>query len=176
MNAADLAQVRSFPGAVEPAAILAKCAKYPARIARTDYGRDDLRHGRVSWVNDPALMDQMWKMVQQINAEFFRFDLEGILEPLQYAVYEVGDHFGWHVDAVAGQKPYRKLSLSIQLSGPPDYDGGELQMQLGCWTVQMPKDAGDVIAFPTWLPHRVQPVTHGIRHALVVWAHGPVFK
>lgn len=176
MTAAELAQVRSFSGAVDARPIRDICAKYPKRAAKADYARDDLRQGSVSWIGDAELKDRLWQMVQQINAEFFRFDLDGILEPLQYAVYGPGDHFGWHVDAVAGQKPYRKLSLSVQLSDPGEYEGGDLQMQLGCWTMPMPKGLGDVIAFPTWLPHRVLPVTSGVRHALIVWAHGPVFK
>jgi len=176
MNAAELAQARAFTGAVDPAPILETCARYQVRKATANYAPDNHRAGTVRWVDDYRLTDQMWRIVQDINAEFFRFDLEGISEPLQYAVYEVGDHFGWHVDALPGQKPYRKLALSVQLSGPDDYDGGELQMQLGCWTVEMPKGRGDVIAFPSWLPHRVQPVTRGIRHALVVWAHGEPFR
>lgn len=175
MSAADLAQVRVFPAALDAVAIREACAKYPPTRAKADYAPGDLRKGRVSWIDD-GLKDQLWRLVSDINAEFFRFDLDGILEPLQYAVYGPGDHFGWHVDAVAGQKPYRKLSLSVQLSDPSDYDGGELQMQLGCWTMTMPKGLGDVIAFPTWLPHRVLPVTRGVRHALVVWAAGPVFR
>lgn len=176
MSAADLAQVRVFRDALDAGNILKVCGRYPVTQARADYAREDLRQGRVSWVEDAALKEQLWCLVREINGEFFRFDLEGILEPLQYAVYGLGDHFGWHVDAVAEQKPYRKLALSVQLSQPAEYEGGELQMQLGCWTMQMPAGLGDVIAFPSWLPHRVLPVTKGVRHALVVWAHGPVFR
>jgi len=175
-EARDLAQARVFPALLDVEPILATCQKYPPQPAKADYAREDLRRGKVSWVNDRILRKRLWRLVQDINREFFQFELEGILEPLQYAVYESGDHFGWHVDAVAGQKPFRKLSLSIQLSAETDYDGGDLQMQLGCWTLPMPKGLGDVIAFPTWLPHRVEPVTRGIRHALVVWAHGPAWK
>lgn len=118
----------------------------------------------------------MWHIVRDLNREFYHFDLQGILEPLQYAKYEVGDHFGWHVDAAAGQEPYRKLALSIQLTPESEYEGGELQMQLGCWTMQMPKGPGDIIAFPSWTPHRVLPVSRGTREALVVWAHGKPFR
>ena len=167
---------RSFPAILDPAPILEVCSQYPEVTAKADYGSDHLRRGRVSWVDDAPLKARMWEIVQEINATYFGFELEGILEPLQYAAYGVGDRFGWHVDMAADQKPYRKLSLSVQLSAPEDYDGGELEMQLGCWTRQMPKGRGDVIAFPTWAPHRVEPVSRGTRHALVVWAHGAPFR
>jgi len=175
-DAQDLAQVRVFRAALDPGPILDVCLKGSPQPARADYARDDLRKGRVCWVNDRALRKRLWRLIQDINREFYRFDLKGILEPLQYAIYGEGDHFGWHVDMAAGQKPLRKLSLSIQLSDESDYEGGELQMQLGCWTLPMPKGVGDVIAFPTWLQHRVLPVTRGVRRALVVWAHGDQFR
>lgn len=170
-----LPQARAFPGALDARAIRSVCERYPAQEAIAKDAREDLRRGHVRWVDDPALKDEMWGVLRQINAQFYGFRLEGILEPLQYATYGPGDRFGWHMDAGSDQMPLRKLSLSVQLSESHEYKGGDLQVRSGCEIHSMPRGIGDVIAFPSWLLHRVEPVISGERHALVVWAHGDEF-
>jgi len=59
------------------------------------------------------------------------------------------------------------------LSDPDEYEGGELEINIGANTfdkVEMEK--GDVVFFDSWFTHRVNPVTRGTRRALVFWVHG----
>jgi PKHD-type hydroxylase len=72
------------------------------------------------------------------------------------------------------RKARRKLSLVCQLSDPSEYEGGELQINTGeIFTPE--KQKGTVILFPSYLLHRVTPVTKGTRRSLVLWIEGPAF-
>jgi len=70
----------------------------------------------------------------------------------------------------------RKLSLSVQLSDPAQYEGCDLEFHGGNRTETAPRDRGAVIAFPSYVLHRVTPCTKGTRKALVAWTTGPQFK
>ena len=124
-----------------------------------------------------ALFAKIGATVQRLNAQFFRFDVSE-LEPMQYAVYNgvEGGHYGWHVDCGPSNVKPRKLSLSIQLSDPGDYEGCDLQFRFGPGIETAPRARGAVIAFPSFYLHRVTPVASGTRKALVVWANGPDFR
>jgi len=72
----------------------------------------------------------------------------------------------------------RKLALTVQLSDPSEYDGGEFEVWFGGSEefVEVPRQKGDVIIFPTFLMHRVKPITRGQRKALVFWTGGEPFR
>jgi PKHD-type hydroxylase len=118
--------------------------------------------------------------VGQCNKEFFNFDISSLHENLQYTEYDESyqGRYDWHFDV--GEGPLncgRKLSVSIQLSDPSEYDGGDLQFSLdGDRTVIAEKDQGTMIIFPSYLRHRVTPVTRGARRSLVTWITGPPFR
>ena len=105
-------------------------------------------------------------------------DLVGFAEPVQYTVYEAPSvGYEWHVDMVdAPSEVQRKLSLTLQLSDPADYEGGALEFRDGCSVVAAPRERGAVVAFPSWAHHRVTPVTRGVRRSLVAWVGGPCFR
>jgi len=73
-------------------------------------------------------------------------------------------------------KVQRKLSLSVQLSHGHDYEGCDLQFVGGNKTETGPRERGTVIAFPSYVLHRVTPIVSGTRKALVVWTTGPNFR
>jgi PKHD-type hydroxylase len=74
-----------------------------------------------------------------------------------------------------GSSP-RKLSLILQLSDATEYEGGELQLKDSSDHTAVERKKGHLIAFPSYLLHRVTPVTKGIRRSLVVWISGPAFR
>lgn len=76
----------------------------------------------------------------------------------------------------------RKLSCTISLNDPSEYEGGNLRFDLGphrddryhtCTTIR-PK--GSVVIFPSFVYHQVTPVTKGTRYSLVCWNLGPPWK
>ena len=108
--------------------------------------------------------------------KFFEFDLTCLAEGVQFTEYLApGGKYDWHVDAGPGVD-VRKLSLTVQLTDPDNYEGGELELNADGEPVTMDKVRGRAFAFPSWVLHRVKPVTTGVRHSLVVWVAGPAFR
>jgi PKHD-type hydroxylase len=147
------------------------------RTGRMMYGRPNVRKSRIAWLGVQAqtewLYDKIWKTFCAVN-RWYEFELLGLVDEVQYATYEVGDNFDWHLDTGGGQTSTRKISMSVQLSDERDYVGGDLEFS-ACSLVT-PRRRGTVIAFPSFLSHRITQVTDGVRTSLVAWAHGPVFK
>jgi len=136
------------------------------------------RISRVAWLpNDSRwgwLYQAMHGYVQQFNLHY-GFDVWGFHESMQYLEYGQGGHFDWHVDAgVPGAAP-RKLSFTLQLSDPASYDGGDLEVW-GADRAVVSRARGTLICFPSFVLHRVTPVTRGMRRAIVAWATGEPFR
>jgi PKHD-type hydroxylase len=72
--------------------------------------------------------------------------------------------------------PVRKLSISIQLTNPEEYEGGELYLYDDDKGTLMDKTQGTLIIFPSYVLHEVTPVTKGERNSLVTWVTGKQFK
>ena len=118
---------------------------------------------------------RIYGAVNEAN-KYFKFDLRGF-KAIQIARYDVGGHFNtWHSDMGLGMSSLRKLSISVQLSGPEDYDGGKLEFQVLQDELQHSKERGTTILFPPYMTHRVTPVTRGTRWSLVAWIMGPPFR
>jgi predicted 2-oxoglutarate/Fe(II)-dependent dioxygenase YbiX len=123
------------------------------------------------------LYDRIWAAAQECNRQFFCVDLAGVEANIQLARYDSSDQgfYDWHTD-FAGIRPLRKISVSIQLSGAEHYDGGDLELKYGTRPQAMDKARGAFIAFPSFLLHRVTPVTRGTRWSLVAWILGPRWR
>ena len=78
----------------------------------------------------------------------------------------------WHVDLVDDRLSNRKLSFSVQLSDPNDYDGGELELKIADVTVIAPRARGALMVFPSFMMLRAALVTRGVRRSLVGWPSG----
>jgi len=137
------------------------------------------RRCRVCWLAPDESARWLYQTVESIflqaNARF-GFDLTGFAGDLQFTEYETGMHFDWHVDSLAVGDSVRKLSLSIQLSDPADYDGGGLEFVRPGGELVLSRRLGTAIVFPSFTAHRVTEVTRGKRLALVAWAAGPPFR
>jgi len=90
----------------------------------------------------------------------------------QFTVYDIDNFYEFHTDDDDHRDRMRKLSLSVFLSDPSTYEGGNFEFQ----NTSIPfKEKGSIIVFPSFLLHRVTPVTSGIRYSLVNWFTGPAF-
>jgi len=94
-----------------------------------------------------------------------------IITPI-FSRYEPGMYYGNHLDNAImdrGDRTRVDLSLTLFLSGPETYDGGELviETEYGPRTIKLP--AGDAVVYPTIYYHEVKPVTRGERYACVTW-------
>lgn len=145
----------------------------------------ETRESKVAWLdfNDSSswVYDRLAWVARQLNGQFYKFDLYGFSEHMQYTIYNGEDegHYTWHLDLGVSSNsgsPPRKLSMVLQLSDPEDYEGGSLEIYSSAQPTQVEKKRGLVAMFPSYMLHRVTPVTKGIRKTLVVWITGPAFK
>lgn len=143
---------------------------------------ESIRKSKVSWISQTPesnfIYDQMAYITRCLNAQFFQFDLFGFVEDMQYTKYHAdGGHYDWHMDKGNLHPSPRKLSLVMQLSDPDEYEGGDLEfLTRPGEPIQAKKEKGIIYAFPSYVLHRVTPVTKGTRKSLVVWVAGPKFK
>jgi PKHD-type hydroxylase len=142
--------------------------------------KKDTRSSQIQWLSatDPKNRWIMVRLLQAcitVNEQCYGFNLNGMIDAaFQLTRYKEGDEYGWHLDIGSGQLRYRKLSFSVQLSAPEDYEGGNLEIAVppsnAC------KTKGTIITFPSFATHRVTPVTSGVRYALVGWVTGPPWR
>lgn len=119
--------------------------------------------------DDAWVFDRLRMVAAQANQKF-GFNLKGFDEGMQLGRYTTGDFYHWHADLGADVSAFRKLSLVVQLSAPAEYDGGELEFFPA--TITAPRDRGTIIVFPSYIPHRVLPVTRGVRWSIASWIAG----
>ena len=125
----------------------------------------ETRQSRVSWLtgNQAAFGAHIFKKADVQFTEYHASE---------------GGHYNWHHDINwnANNKLDRKLSITVQLSGPDEYEGGEFEFS----ECESPKDnvkaKGTVLVFPSYLQHKVKPVTSGVRKSLVAWFEGPRWR
>ncbi|MBM3579330.1 MAG: 2OG-Fe(II) oxygenase [Alphaproteobacteria bacterium] len=123
--------------------------------------------------------------VEDLNSKFFHFDLCGY-NFFQYSEYDgaKSGKYDFHMDTFINNESLkaplmRKLSLTILLSEPGvDFEGGEFQLNLGVSNSAkpVPMRKGSLVAFPSFLLHRVTTVTKGVRRSIAVWVVGPKFR
>lgn len=140
-----------------------------------------IRRSQVLWLRRADghewLYKRIWQQVERVNKRVFGFDITGYHSAIQLARYAAEDEgfYTWHMDN--GEKnAERKISLSVQLSGPEDYEGGELELWYKMRGIPAPKERGAIVTFPSFVMHRVNPVTRGERFSLVAWISGPRWR
>jgi PKHD-type hydroxylase len=124
------------------------------------------------------IAEKLSDLVIKANAECFGFDLNGFQE-FQIAEYKEGGHYELHDDMRISDRPtMRKLSLSVQLSDADDYTGGDFEFADNIGTPQQVhmQKKGTAIIFPSFVTHRVKPVTSGTRYSLVGWYEGSSWR
>ncbi|WP_343503180.1 2OG-Fe(II) oxygenase [Alloyangia pacifica] len=143
----------------------------------------NLRRADLVWLDDVAgaewVMDRIIELVRDANRSAYDFALDAFDESAQIARYgaEREGHFDWHSDIGEGRlAARRKLTMVVQLSDEGDYEGGALEVMPSNHIVTAGKERGTATLFPSYMLHRVTPVSSGERHSLTIWAHGPAFR
>lgn len=132
------------------------------------------------------LFQKILSSADLLNKQFFHYDLFGF-DYMQYAEYSSIDsgRYNWHVDAFIGANDeqaksinslHRKLSITILLNN--EFSDGDFQITLdgGINKTKIPLYAGTLVAFPSFICHRVTDVAAGTRKSMTCWMLGPKFK
>jgi len=146
-------------------------------------GRFDtkMRITTISWIPFKAL-PEMYKTIdrtmKRVNGNHFGYEGMTITEEAQFTEYPKGGFYDWHMDAEVTcqfEPPVRKISMTILLSPPHEFEGGDLEfMAEGNKPPQLLQ--GQAIFFCSLIRHRIAKVKKGIRRSLVMWFGGPPFK
>ncbi len=156
-------------------------ALYPFQEATVIGNNNGIRKSDIKWMhsNDKSfwVYERISQFAKQANDTLWKFNLSSIIDSIQYTVYyEGGGHYGWHIDIGPGSINHRKISCTIQLSDPDEYEGGDFEIWTGGDFRTIERKQGCAILFPSFLMHRVTPVTKGIRRSLVLWMGGDSYK
>ena len=155
------------------------------------------RNSDLVWLDDKWIYKELHPYVHMANKNAgWNFDWERS-ESCQFTKYKHNQYYDWHCDS--WEKPYdrpknsehgkiRKLSMTCQLTDGSEYTGGELEFDFRNYDPHMRDEVkhlrrakeilpkGSIIVFPSFVWHRVKPVTSGTRYSLVVWHLGNSFK
>ena len=147
----------------------------------SDQGRTNIRDSKITWIKSAYLRSQLFDVIDSFNKQTWNYELD-VCEDPQYGIYLNGGYYDWHVD----EEPkvshlIRKLSITIWLNEPDEYEGGEFDIEVRgphdhsrYDSFKLPK--GSIVVFPSNKWHRVRPVTSGVRKSLVTWFRGSPFK
>jgi predicted 2-oxoglutarate/Fe(II)-dependent dioxygenase YbiX len=126
---------------------------------------------RNKWIYDKVIAN-----VAFANKHYFDYEIAGLRHGLQLIEYNVEEeysgHYEWHTDFGTGDPSTRKISVVVQLTNPSDYEGCELLVNDHAGIKTATKERGTVHLFPSYMPHKVTPITRGTRYSLVIWVHG----
>jgi len=152
------------------------------------------RDSNIVWMDEVWIYKAIENFMKSANKNAgWNFQVDSA-QSIQFTIYKKGQYYNWHADSTG--KPMnapndiahgkiRKLSCSILLSDPKDYEGGELQFITRnhkdaekniIKTLNETKNQGAMVFFPSFTVHRVKPVTKGTRYSLVVWWLGEPYK
>ena len=153
------------------------------------------RDSDVTWLKDQYLYDMLSPLLETANEKSgWKFDYD-LAEDIQFTVYKPGGYYNWHSDggscnfSVANENTtttqnhwgkVRKISMTLNLSDPKDYEGGDLIIDFGPHSdkerfnhIKEFKEQGSIVFFPSFTRHQVTPVTKGTRISLAYFIHGP---
>ena len=134
----------------------------------------------ISWIPFKAMPD-MYRIIErtmkQVNGNHFGYEGMTITEPAQFTEYPKGGFYDWHMDCdvnMAHEPPVRKISMTLLLNDPAEFEGGELEVMAPGKFAELKQ--GYAICFASFLNHKVNKVKRGVRQSLVVWFGGKPFR
>ena len=144
---------------------------------------DKVRLAQTSWLDEEGAADWIFHRLLEAfaksNRDHFDFKLDEFAERMQVAWYgaEAGAFFDWHSDVgTSSVASRRKLTMVVQLSDAKSYQGGQLETNADGHIRAASRCIGSALVIPSFMLHRVRPVSHGHRYSLTLWSHGPAFQ
>ena len=134
----------------------------------------------ISWIPFKEMghmYQDLYRFVVKANENHFGFVDIQITENAQFTEYPEGGFYDWHMDCdvnMSHEPPVRKISMTLLLNDPSEYEGGELELMTPGKFAELKQ--GHAICFASFLNHRVNTVKRGMRQSLVVWFGGKPFR
>jgi PKHD-type hydroxylase len=134
----------------------------------------------ISWIpfeEMKPMYSDLNNFIQAANENHFGFGDIQITEQAQFTEYPEGGFYDWHMDCdvnMAHEPPVRKISMTLLLSPENQFEGGDLELMAKGKKAKLKQ--GHAIIFASFLNHKVNPVTRGVRQSLVCWFGGKPFR
>ena len=166
--------------------------------------KQGVRNSEIAWLTDKSIYDLIIPAVKDANTQSGWFWKITGGEKIQFTTYGLDQFYDWHVDGgsdfnatYTGGYLYdyesgnvstsmgtvRKISMTVNLVDGKEYEGGNLEFDFGSVsgkdrikTCDEIRPKGSLTVFPSFIPHRVTPITSGTRYSLVLWALGPPWQ
>ena len=151
-------------------------------IGNSNDSREDenVRKSQISfhnYKNDATdwIFHRLGKIVTEHNTVLWNFDIDRLFY-FQFSEYDHNkSHYDWHVDISEPDKNgTRKLSIAVLLND--GFEGGNFHVNYQQKNAPLNLNKGDAVLFPSYMPHKVDPVISNTRKSLVSWVLGPAFK
>lgn len=177
-------QFHHIPGLLKPEE-LTLLSQLTERISFVDgkatasmAARDVKNNLQTDMTNAAALLpvQQLLEQVLQTSPYFQAAAQPKKTHPFIISKYGPGNYYGWHVDSpIMGNPPLRTdLAMTIFLSDPSTYEGGELLIQTDTGTTALKPAAGDAILYPCQFIHCVNEIKSGVRMAAITWVQSNI--
>ena len=128
--------------------------------------------------HDENLFKKLNGAIKVANENYYNYSIESI-DTLRFLKYGIGGNYNWHTDIGRSETSNRKLTAIIQLSDENTYEGGDFEYGITDTTgedlIKGNKKQGTLIIFPSFLSHRVTPITKGNRYSIITWMEGDTF-
>jgi len=119
-------------------------------------------------VHYPSMLELIDNSVKYHKEFTYKFLPRGNTHP-NFLRYREGMHYDWHNDNWIIDEMRTDYSITVFLSEPDEYEGGELEIRVGDSTTEYKLEAGKGVIYHTGLHHRVKPVTKGERRVITWW-------
>jgi|TARA_R110000824_G_scaffold123263_2_gene280982 PKHD-type hydroxylase len=152
---------------------------------KTDYTARKNKVSHIPFDKAPKIYSDLLGWMHLVNRNRFGFEGMEMHETGQYSEYSKGDFYTWHIDLGVDAipvPPVRKISLSLLLNDPKEFEGGELEIFGRNFSYDPNNNfvfklkQGQALFFASFHVHRVKPITSGNRKSLVMWFGGMPFK
>ncbi|HYJ38261.1 MAG TPA: Fe2+-dependent dioxygenase [Chitinophagaceae bacterium] len=177
-------QFIQIPGLLKPAevsameALIAKASFVDGKVTASLAARVVKNNLQVD-ANNKEVLEEVEKILNNALQQSPLFQMSAMphhVYPYIISKYQPGRYYGWHVDSpVMGDPPMRTdLAMTIFLSDPESYTGGELVLQTNAGAVSFKPPKGDAVLYPCQYLHCVNEIKSGERLAAVTWVQSRI--
>lgn len=133
----------------------------------------------VHWGHAKDYLGKLEELTHHLNHYHFGLDIYLMTgyDCINYNVYTADklSEYTWHKDGRLDAVSDIKLTVILNASTEA-YEGGDFELFLNGPKKVLGFEPGSFIVFPSWIQHRVTPVTKGVRKTVSFWIQGPRFK
>ena len=147
------------------------------RSNNAGYDKDFRYSTQANVSSENPVVERVRQLKKYANETYFKINISQYSKENHFVQYDVDGKFDAHTDIIwradvdnLDKNPVRKITCVTLLND--DFTGGKLALWYTGQRYSFPFNKGDVIMFPSYVQHKVDPVESGVRYSLVSWSYG----